>query len=291
MVGIHKYGIGNWAEIAADSELGLTGKIFFSPSATANAAAASASNDSLSQQQAESSLATAAVATAATNDASPKPIQIARRVDYLMRILRQEAEEDRRHDARTHKRSSADAGSRTALPVKKKRKPDESASSPPTKPKKPATDKTASSVASSTGQQAVAVKLMKTVSAELEELKSQRSNADVQKVLRTIKRSIIPIGQRIAGILDQCSDDRQSRSQLETKLWRYVKQFWPYENVAYQQIKQTFEKVLAKQTAASNDEKQQRSPIAAVNSRNDNVNNQPQPLPLKSRYLMQAGKQ
>lgn len=88
MVGIYKYGYGSWAQIRDDPFLGLTNKVFLNEAQAATASKGKKSEDSAATENAADKRGKG---NAGSAKKVPGAIHLGRRVDYLISVLREEA--------------------------------------------------------------------------------------------------------------------------------------------------------------------------------------------------------
>ncbi len=213
VVGIHRHGFGNWAAIEADPDLDLAGKFFL--------------NTTKNEDEASKK-----------NDQAPKVVHLLRRAEYLLRIIRDEHEQMTRRRVKskapatkrkTGKQRATDIKSESKAPLKKRKVSDDQGS-------KSNTQSITSPIETKTNK---FEKMMDPVREDLDRLNGAKDK-EIQQALPAIKQSVVPIGDHIQQLLDASSD---GRDDLEERLWRVVKKYWPIKNVQVEQIRKVCNRV------------------------------------------------
>ena len=190
--------------------------------------------------------------TDVSKDLLPKSINLVRRAEYLLKTLR-----DQESKSKNRRLSASDE----RTPVKKQKVATVTKSAP--KQNTPATDTSATKKkkvvqpadkSGGSGEKpSDAVKeLMKPVAEFLQALAKQKKSTDIKAKLMAVKKSVVPIGDRITKILDKKQGSGRDREQLEHRLWRYVQHFWPQDSDV-NTMKQVYNKVSAAREKTTQD--------------------------------------
>lgn len=198
----------------------------------------------------------------------PQAVHLARRCDYLFKILQSE---HRQHSA---KKRAATSSTNASSPSKSSKSSTQPLTSPNagTKRQRSMTTSTTTTQAheefhlkktrrrsNATPNKKYAdcitspetLSLLAPVSHLLTQLKDERSNDDPMAVLSVIKLCVVPVGNLICAL----STEQQRRSEkirVENSLWECVRDHWPFTNVTSEQIKQAYQKI-TKVTETSSD--------------------------------------
>lgn len=240
LVGIYLHGFGNWNAISQDPTLGLAKKFALGPQ-----------NDDDAFTDTKKRGKPAA-------DSNPKPAQLVRRVDYLLKVLAVE-------DASTKKRTGRKA-----------------AATPPTKTGKKATKAKPRSTSRSKRQLATSTEVSEEEDDAYEEEESDQSSGDggydkdaCTRALEAVEDQLISLrddggaahGRKKAALIrdrvsligahiDEVVDTkpRRAREGWRKQLWTHVKKFWPSRRVSHRDIMEVYERVKAEGSRLSDDD-------------------------------------
>lgn len=242
LVGIYLYGYGSWQAIAQDASLGLSKKFSLGP---AN------DDDTFTDSKKRPRQAL---------DSNPKPAQLVRRADYLLKVLAEE-------DVVTKKSSRKSAAVKGA---KSGAKPGAKASAKPVaKPAKKVAKAKPSRGASSKIQQATSTEVsddddeeyqgsdvdssysgydedactraLQAVDKQLTSLREQGAAAHGREKAAIIREHVSVIGAHIEEVVE--SKPRRAREGWRKQLWTHVKKYWPSRRVSHRDLMEVYERV------------------------------------------------
>jgi chromodomain-helicase-DNA-binding protein 1 len=218
ILGVYRYGFGNWSAIEADQELGLTGKFFLAPPSASN-------NNESKEDNNETTESPVKEKEKEKDDNVPKSIHLVRRTEYLLKTLCDQEQKVKRPKEGPRER-----------PLKKARL--EAAAS------KVSAGGTTSAV-SGKMKQGTDIKyqlMMQSLSTQLKNLSQARDSTDMKYKLAAIKANVLPIGDRISELTK--GKTQEEAEALEQKLWKYVQRFWP-QDMEIKTIQAMYQKVNA----------------------------------------------
>lgn len=257
LVGVNRHGFGSWAQIQADSELGLGDKFFLNNSGNDD-------EDDAGRRQAKDS-----------DKRTPKAIHLARRADQLLKVL---AEEEKANTGKPRKVQTTlkfkQNGSRSAtqstqtknddqisqqIPQETDRLPRQteppSSSSPQDRkgksPSKSSLKKPEKENKKPEAEQPYdnfdedeARKVMEPVRPILGRLR-QANSLEPSKIAAFVKDCVVQIGKFVDKTIEQLPNtlDSREKNKYHRDLWLYVKMFWPSQKIPYKDIIKLWERL------------------------------------------------
>jgi chromodomain-helicase-DNA-binding protein 1 len=237
LVGIYLHGYGNWQALAQNPMLGLAKKF------------------SLGQdKEDEDAFTDSKKRSRPTADSNPKPAQLARRVDYLLKVL---ADEDERVKKPTGKKAA------TAKTTKKatKAKPSRTAAAGPKRRQATSTevseaddayeDSDQSSDYSSYDVEACS-RALKPVEKQLVSLRDEGAAAHGRKKAAIIREHVSLVGAHIDEVVN--TKPRRARESWRKQLWTHVKKYWPSRRVSHRDLMEVYDRVKGEGKRVSDDD-------------------------------------
>ncbi|KAH8549068.1 SNF2 family N-terminal domain-containing protein [Umbelopsis sp. PMI_123] len=224
LVGIYLHGFANWISIAQDTTLGL-GKKFAS-----------------SQHGDDDAFTDTKKRGKAVSESNPKPAQLVRRVDYLLKVLAEE-------DTRDKKRTGRKASSKSAATKKATKTKSRSLSRPK---RQQATKDSEQSSGDSGYDEDACTRALQAVQEQLVSLRDEGAAAHGRKKAALIRDRVSLIGAHIDELVD--TKPRRAREGWRKQMWTHVKQYWPSRRVSHRDIMEVYERVKGEGNRLSDDD-------------------------------------
>lgn len=251
LVGNYLHGYGNWHAIAQNPILGLAKKF------------------ALGQDIDDEAFTDTKKRSRSTMESNPKPAQLGRRADYLLKVLAEEdAASQKKRPAK--KATGAKGGKKAAAPKAKGRRAKQATSTEVSDADDAYEQESDESSLSSEYDVDACVRALEPLETQLVSLRDEGGAAHGREKAAIIREHVSVIGAYIEQVVE--TRPRRAREGWRNQLWTHVKRYWPSRRVSHRDLMEVYNRIKNEGSRASDDEYQdekcKRVPVKKKANRN-----------------------